>query len=180
MTQRRCILDVDGTLFDFHTPLHRRLHELYDFPEADTTSWDWYRAWGITDKQFYKAVGDVHAQQMQYSPFNGALALFLQLDKLGFEVFVASHRKPQSADLLATWLNANYLEPYSALYTGPAKKQFFRTGDLLIDDAPHTIELGCDMGLDVVYLGWPWNKDLPGERRDELWYIVEYIKEAYG
>ena len=179
MSQRRCILDVDGTLFDFHTPLHRRLHELYDFPDMEPDCWDWYKVWGITDKQFYKAVDDVHAQQMQYDPFDGALALFRTLDNLGFEVFVASHRKPQVAHKLAWWLNNHWLQPYSALYTGPSKKQFFRTGDLLIDDASHTIELGCDMGLDVVYLGWPWNKNLPGERVAELWHVIEYIKENY-
>ena len=176
---KRCILDVDGTLFDFHRPLHKRLHELYDFPETEATRWNWYKDAGITDKQFYKAVDDIHAQQMLYNPYNGAYALFRALDTLGFEIFVASHRRSQTAQILAEWLARSWLQPYSALYVGPSKKQFFRTGDLLIDDAPHTIQLGCDMGMDVVYLAWPWNRDLPGERLPELWNIVEYIRENY-
>ena len=180
MSQSRCILDVDGILWDFHTPLHVRLHELYDFPDMEPTCWDWYKAWGITDKQFYKAVDDVHAQQIMYRPLDGAYSLFKTLNDCGFEVFVASHRRTQTAHKLAAWLNSHHLQPYSALYCGPSKKQFFRTGDLLIDDAPHTIELGCDLGMDVVYLEWPWNKDLPGERLPELWHVVEYIKETYG
>ena len=180
---KRAIVDVDGTLYNFHKPLHVRLHELYDFPIVHTseiTHWDWYFDYGITKKEFYKAVDDIHNRQLEFEPFMNAYELFAALDYMKFEVFVASHRSLQSADILSVWLWENALGPYTAVYAGPNKKQFFRTGDVLIDDAPHTIDYGCDLGMDVIYTAWPWNKGRPGERVSDLADVIHYLEENYN
>ena len=141
---------------------------------------DLYFDYGITKKEFYKAVVDVHNNQLAFTPFVYTYELFKLLDRLGFEVFVASHRDAQSAAVLGLWLWEHDLTPYTLLYAGNNKKQFFRTGDVLIDDAPHTIEYGCDLGMDVVYTAWPWNKGYPGERVSDLADVIAYLEENYN
>jgi len=179
---RRAVVDVDGTLWNFHKPLHVQLHRLYDFPNVSTdkiTHWNWYFDYGITKSQFYKAVDIVHRNQNQHSPYLGVRELFTTLDDLGYEVIVASHRSAQIAHHLTKWLNNHWIYPYSMVYAGPDKSQFFRRGDLLIDDAPHTIEDGLSLGMDVMYLEWPWNTDLGGLRVGTLLDITEVLRNGH-
>lgn len=178
---KRAIVDVDGTLWNFHKPLHVQLHRLYDFPNVPTskiTHWNWYFDYGITKSQFYKAVDIVHRSQRHYEPFKGVQQLFSHLDDAGYEVVIASHRRPQIAHILAQWIAEYDMCPYSALYAGPDKSQFFRRGDLLIDDAPHTIEDGLSLGMDVMYLEWPWNKGLGGFRFGTLMDMVDMLRNG--
>ena len=179
---KRAMVDVDGTLWNFHKPLHVQLHRLYDFPNVPTdkiTHWNWYFDYGISKSQFYKAVDMVHKNQDRHPPYAGAIKLLRTLDELGYEVIVASHRRPQIAHILARWLEKNMIYPYSTLYAGPDKSQFFRRGDLLIDDAPHTIENGLALGMDVMYLEWPWNTGLGGFRFGTLHDIVETLRNGH-
>ena len=109
-----------GVIMAVRGEVMRRLRNGESFKE--------FRRSTLRQSQFYKAVHDVHEQQKDYAPFKGAMRLFWTLNDLGFETFVASHRTPQVAGSLSVWLYCNNLLPYSGLYTGPDKKQFFRTG----------------------------------------------------
>lgn len=171
---KRAIVDVDGTLWDLHKPLHLVLHTLYpDLPKEPVREWDWYKE-HITDSQFYAVVNIIHRLQIadNAEPFVGAEQLFNRLHANKYEIFVASHRKYDTGHLLARWLVRNRLTPFSAVYTGNDKTEFIREGDLVIDDAPKTIEYSLNIGAEVWYIAWPWNEGLGGNRRETLWEII--------
>lgn len=169
----RVIVDVDGTIVDFHRPLHKLLRQLYpEIPAGLATDWDWYFNY-ITKKQFYAACTVVHKIQMQsHSPIDGVNNLFNTLNQAGAEIIVASHRQQDMAPDLARWL-ANYnIEPYSGVYTGENKHPLITPGSIVIDDAPHTIKYARDIGAHALFLRWPWNRGCDGGSKN-LWALAD-------
>jgi len=173
---KRAIVDVDGTLWDLSTPLHVKLREQYPHipKDVDNSSWEWYEPY-ITKKQFYKVVDETHIEQLYASAYSGSQRLFHELHVRKYEVFVASHRRYDTGPQLAFWLWMQWLVPYSALYCGWDKTEFIRPFDLVIDDAPSTIDFALGQGCRVMYLNWPWNKEQGGEKYDTLVELVENL-----
>jgi beta-phosphoglucomutase-like phosphatase (HAD superfamily) len=113
----------------------------------------------MTTEQFYECCDAVHGIQMRsHKPLPGAYGLFEMLNHYDTEIFVASARDKSMAPKMANWLQKYHLTPYSGLYTGPDKHNLFTEGDIVIDDAPHTIEFAKAIGAIPVYLDWPWNE----------------------
>mgnify|MGYP001558756365 CR=1 FL=1 len=176
---KRCILDVDNTLWNLHQPLRKMLRAFYPaVPDTIQTEWDWYGAYGITDEAFYTAVDAIHKLQIGYPALPGAKELFAALNQYKYEIIVASHRRNGAAPALARWLGMQGLEPYSGIYTGPDKLPFIRAGDLVIDDAPDTIRYAHDLGCYVTYLSWAWNEDCPGYGRRSLFEVIGEVHRA--
>lgn len=174
---RRAIIDVDGTLWDLHTPLNKLLSELYPgFPPDLPTSWNYFLDY-ITKEQFYAAVDIVHKSQSEHSPFLGAAYLFSVLTDKNLEIVVASHRAYNTAHTLVEWLNKHDLYPYSTVYTGPDKTRFIRKGDIVIDDAPKTISHAFVEGACVYYLSWPWNERMVGSTHVNLFDLTAAVLE---
>ncbi len=165
MNKLKVVVDVDCTLWNFNAPLLQWLNKFYGMPIEQARDWGWYKKY-ISDKEFYRAVDVVHARQMEYKPFSGAQSFFASLNtNKGIEIWIASHRKLGSAPALASWLEKYDLGPYSGLYTGPNKLQLLSAGDILIDDAPHTVTDAKKMGVQTLVPAWPWNRDIEGWRR---------------
>ena len=176
---RRAIVDVDGTLWDLHGPLNTLLSKLFPgFPNELPKDWNYFLSY-ITKDQFFAAVDSVHRSQLQYPPFLGADHLFSLLSQLDLEIVVASHRAYNTAHTLAEWLSVNGLRPYSTLYTGPDKTRFIRKGDIVIDDAPGTIDFALKKGATSYYVSWPWNKDSGGSSHPNLWDLANTLWEDY-
>jgi phosphoglycolate phosphatase-like HAD superfamily hydrolase len=156
---RRVIVDVDGTLVDFHRPLQKYIRQQYpDVPKELPGEWNWFSPY-MTTEQFYECCDAVHGIQMRsHKPLPGAYGLFEMLNHYDTEIFVASARDKSMAPKMANWLQKYHLTPYSGLYTGPDKHSLFTEGDIVIDDAPHTIEFCKAVGAIPVYLDWPWNE----------------------
>ena len=155
---RKCILDVDGTLWDFHSVLIPILAERYDFPaDIRPAEWEWYLEY-MTDEQFYEGVAAAHEYQMTSEPFEGADELFDALYEKNYEVIVASHRERYFAADLASWLVLKVSDKWSGLYAGPSKNFLISEGDLVIDDSPITIEYALSIGAESWALKWPWNE----------------------
>ena len=174
---RRAVVDVDGTLWDLHKPLRKMLRAFYPaVPDTIPTEWNWYGAYGITDEAFYAAVDSIHKQQIDYPPLPGARELFITLNAHKYEIIVASHRRNGAAPALARWLEKNELEPYSGIYTGPDKLFLIRKNDLVVDDAPTTISYSWNIGAEVHYLDWPWNRGMVGKSHENLCEMAEGIK----
>lgn len=171
----RVIVDVDGTLVDFHNPLHKVLRQRFpDVPKELPTEWNWFSPYMTTD-EFYDACNLVHDRQMRgHKPLKGAYNLFEMLNDHDVEIIVASARHRDMAPKMALWLQRYHLTPYSGLYTGPDKHNLFGMYDVVIDDAPHTIEYAKSVGAIPVYLDWPWNE---GGHKDlgELTYAVSTL-----
>ena len=174
---RRVIVDVDGTLWDLHTPLNKLLSELYPgFPTGIPETWNYFEPYVSID-QFFAAVKTVHNSQLNYSPFIGASYLFQTLSQLDLEIIVASHREPNTAHLLAQWLNKHELFPYSTLYTGNNKLPFIQKGDIVIDDAPKTIAHSLEIGALSYYLDWPFNRQEEGSWHPNLFALAVNLAE---
>ena len=176
---KRIIVDVDGTLWDLHTPLIKALSESHPgFPTEMPTEWNWFQSY-ISNAQFAAMVRRIHDVQYAFRPFDGAAYLFDVLAKhTDLEIFVASHRDRNTASTLSGWLQDNRCYPYSCLYTGPDKLDFLRSGDIIIDDAPKTILNSIALGADVYYLEHPWNAELPGHKAVTLFEIANAIRES--
>lgn len=156
---RRVIVDVDGTLVDFHRPLQKLLRKLHpDVPKELPSEWNWFDSY-MTNKEFYDACNIVHGIQMRgHKPLPGAYNLFKMLADFDVEVIVASHRRKDMAPKMAQWLYRHHLVPWSGVYTGNNKHPLFNMYDIVIDDAPHTIEYAKSIGATPVWLDWPWNE----------------------
>lgn len=175
---KKVVVDVDGTLVDFHTPLHKLLLQLYpEIPEViPMKDWNWYKEF-ITDKQFHATCDIVHQIQMRsHAPMGGALSLFITLKIKEAEVFVASHRKSKYAPSLARWLAKYHLEPYSLVYAGNDKLPLITEGCIVIDDAPKTIEYARSVGAKPVWLTWPWNEHIKGGYRN-LFEVADAVSK---
>lgn len=170
----RIIVDVDAVLWDFHSVLMRKLNEEYDVPFMLPTRWDWYEEF-VSKKDFYKTVDEVHAVQIDYRPFPFAPILLRNLSKYNKEVFIASHRKLGSAPALAKWLNEYDMNYYSGLYTGDNKLTLVKSGDIIIDDAPHTADLAVRKGAMALVPAWPWNTETIAARFNTLEDIDRWI-----
>jgi beta-phosphoglucomutase-like phosphatase (HAD superfamily) len=173
----RVIVDVDGTLVDFHNPLHKVLRQRYpDVPKELPMQWNWFSPY-MTKEQFYDACDLVHARQMRgHKPLKGAYNLFEMLNHYNAEIIVASARKIDMAPKMANWLQRYHLTPYAGLYTGPDKHFLINKRDIVIDDAPHTIQYCKDVGATCVYLDWPWN-DGGFKNLKEVMYEVSTLLE---
>jgi beta-phosphoglucomutase-like phosphatase (HAD superfamily) len=156
---RRVIVDVDGTLVDFHTPLHRELRKRFpDVPKGLPKEWNWFGPY-MTTEQFYAACHVVHERQMRgHKPMKGAFELFKMLNSFDTEIIVASHRRQDMAPQMAQWLNRHHLTPYAGVYAGNNKHPLIEQGCIIIDDAPHTIEYAKSVGATPVWMDWPWNE----------------------
>ena len=156
MTNKIAVLDVDGTLFDFHRPLHRLLHELYGTPVDLQKTWDWHKKY-ITDAEFYAAVHQIHEDQINSEPFVGAAELCDTLISVGYDIVIASHRRVGAAADLAAWITIKVTDKFAGIYAGPDKTFLITEGDLVIDDNPKTIEYAIGAGATSWTMMWPWN-----------------------
>jgi len=160
---RRALVDVDGILWDFHSPIRRYLHEHFDVPDQLPTHWDWYKDVGLDDKQFGEAINAVHTSQARmpgaHPPIPGAQEMLLKLKQLGYETIIASHRRAVGADQLVKWLLEWELVPFAGVYCG-MNKHFLIDAEqgVVIDDAPMTIIEGALLGCQVRTLAYPWNE----------------------
>jgi phosphoglycolate phosphatase-like HAD superfamily hydrolase len=177
---RRAIVDVDGTLWDFHRPLHKYLHDKFGTPSELASKWDWFEDAGLTKSQFYQGVMAIHNEQMYHAPFPGAHHLFRALRDCKFQVIVASHRNHTHGARLAAWLAKYRLGPYAGVYCGPDKKFLIDKDGVLIDDAPATIQYATRLGATCLTLAWPWNENEAALRFDFLTGIAAFIRRNYG
>ena len=178
----RAIVDVDGTLWDFHTRLGEVLNELYEIPSGlavKSVEWDWHKKF-ITDEQFFHAVDLVHDDQQSSEPYDHATELFDVLDYCGFETIVASHRRPQRAADLAAWITLHVSDKWSGMYAGNDKKFLIRERNLVIDDNPQTIAYAVAVGAKSYTLKWKWNENTEADRYSNLKIMAQEIKKRYA
>ena len=153
---KRAILDVDGTLWDLMSPVHRILEIKFDVVMGTPDRWNYHRDF-VSDEAFYEAVRQAHAEQLKFPPYAGADKLFYALNEAGYEVIVASHRPPQMAEAIANWLRLNDLGPYSGIYCGRDKHFLIQYEDLVIDDRPDTIRYANRENAQALSLTYRYN-----------------------
>jgi beta-phosphoglucomutase-like phosphatase (HAD superfamily) len=143
----RLIIDMDNTLYP--SPFARVCHKLYGVPtsrDVELRKWEWHKDYGLTDDQFYAAVNIVHAAQLDYEPFEGAVEALQDWEHRGLHITIATHRRPELAYFtpLLEWL-WNKGIPYDAIYMGlHGKEVMFGPDVIVIDDRPSTIQAAVE------------------------------------
>jgi len=155
---KRAIVDCDQVLWNLHTPLIVRLNERFNLRMPDPPrTWTFYDDYGISKSDFYTEVDAVHTRQWRTSPDWSAGELFRVLQRQGYEVIVASHRKSSMTPTLAGWLERFGLTPFAGVYCGYDKSFLYEPDVLVIDDSPQNIKNALEAGGLVLTITYPYN-----------------------
>lgn len=174
---RKCLLDADNTLWGLAAYMRPIFVARFGMPDRLFRGWDEYKDW-MSDGDFYSAVDEAHAKQLEHQPFDGAAELFEALDESGYQIIIASHRNHRAAADLAAWITFNLSDRWSGVYTGPDKHWLIGKGDLVIDDAPHTIEYANQVGAEPWTLSWPWNENSVARKFRNLQDMAAAVRET--
>jgi hypothetical protein len=157
-------LDIDSTLHPYWDLLQRVVRERYgvELPYEEQ------RDWGITALErdaVIHCVEETHTDEniLAGVPYEGAVEAVQAWHDEGHWIHVTSHRRPQTADATARWLERIGL-PVDDLHCSFDKVS--RCVDLgihvLVDDSPVNIARARDAGIVAATIIHPWNEDIVG------------------
>jgi hypothetical protein len=157
-------LDIDSTLHPYWDLLQRVVRERYgvELPYEEQ------RDWGITVLErdaVIHCVEETHTDEniLAGVPYEGAVETVEAWHAEGHWIHVTSHRRPQTADATARWLERIGL-PVDDLHCSFDKVS--RCVDLgihvLVDDSPVNIARAREAGIVPATIIHPWNEELVG------------------
>jgi hypothetical protein len=153
----RIIVDIDNTLWDFATPLWKKV-EHYGVPRPSEWLWDFWKDY-FTIGQLHHYIDEVHGEQDANSlPFPEAADFLFALKKGGCHITIASHRNPASRYVTEKWLKAHGLA-FDELYVGPDKTVLFDDHHAIVDDSAELLDKAATKGLVTAGLRYSWNRD---------------------
>jgi len=96
-------------------------------------------------------------------PYPGAVETITAWHGQGHFIHITSHRDADAHPHTSEWLT-NIGLPHDELYCSDDKiARCVEIGiDVLIDDAPSTLERARELGIVAATLEHPWNRDIPG------------------
>jgi hypothetical protein len=149
-------VDVDGVLADFSGAaniIHRR-------PGAEVPEWNWYRAWGMTDKEFWKPITehqDFYALVRPTRWLHDLLKIMECLQHEGDVILATSNPPvPSLAASKVRWINRHIGTRYPIMM-GPRKDLLAQSNRILIDDYEKNLDQWVDKGGMAVRVNQPWN-----------------------
>ncbi len=157
-------LDIDSTLHEYWDLLRRIVKERYgvDLPYEDQ------RDWGITVLErdaVVHCVEESHSDEniLAGVPYDNAVETVRDWHERGHWIHVTSHRRPQTAEATARWLEQIGM-PYDDLHCSFDKvTRCVELGiDVLVDDSPANIARARQAGILPATIIHPWNEDLVG------------------
>ena len=161
----RIALDIDSTLHPYWDLLQRVVRERYgvELPYEDQ------RTWGITALErdaVVDCVEETHSDENIAAavPYEGAVETVRDWHERGHWIHVTSHRRPQTAEATARWLERIGM-PFDDLHCSFDKiTRCVELGiDVLVDDSPVNIKRAREEGILVATLLHPWNESLKDE-----------------
>jgi uncharacterized protein len=162
----RIALDIDSTLHHYWDLLQRVARERY----AVELPYEEQRDWGITALErdaVVHCVEETHSDEniLAGVPYEGAVETVRGWHDQGHWIHVTSHRRPQTADATARWLEKIGM-PVDDLHCSFDKvSRCIELGvHVLVDDSPANIARARDAGIVAATIIHPWNEDLV--RRD--------------
>lgn len=158
------IIDIDNTLWQFSDAFYLELKKLNGaFPTPDL--WSTYDIWEgyCTELDFITAINLIHHHQDndRYQPYPESQDFLSSLKKHGFHIILASHRVPTTRQPTERWL-ARHRLPYDELHLSLDKTVLFPKAEVVVDDAPPTLEKAIACGARGAGLLFPWNRDYAG------------------
>jgi uncharacterized protein len=160
----RIALDIDSTLHHYWDLLQRVARERYgvELPYEEQ------RDWGITALErdaVVHCVEETHSDEniLAGVPYEGAVDTVRAWHERGHWIHVTSHRRPQTAEATARWLERIGM-PFDDLHCSFDKVT--RCAELgihvLVDDSPRNIERALEAGIVPATILHPWNEHLIG------------------
>jgi len=153
------IVDIDNTLWDFHTEFEARLREINpELPPKEIWQWDTPLS-HVPKNKFYRVIDEIHQNQKEFAPYPEAEGFLQFLKNLGCEIWIASHRRDITLPMTVAWLKMHRLY-FNSLYLCEDKTRLFDQVNVVVDDCPETLEKAKLMGLIYSGLRFPWNKHM--------------------
>jgi uncharacterized protein len=155
-------LDIDSTLHPYWDLLQRVVRERYgvELPYEEQ------RDWGITALErdaVIHCVEETHTDEniLAGVPYEGAVETVQGWHDEGHWIHVTSHRRPQTAEATARWLEHIGL-PVDDLHCSFDKvRRCVDLGiDVLVDDSPVNIARAREAGIVAATIIHPWNAEI--------------------
>jgi hypothetical protein len=183
--KKTAIIDIDNTLWQFCDAFYLELKKINaNFPTPDQWSlFNFYEGY-CSDEDFFAAISAVHVKQDsdQYQPYPEARSFLSSLREEGFDIIIASHRKEDTRQPTERWL-ARHRLPYDELHLSFDKTTLFGRADVIVDDAPQTLEKAIKSGVLAAGLLFPWNRAYAGNGFglfQDLNGVLGYIMKRLG
>lgn len=158
------VIDIDNTLWQFCDVFYEKMRALNrNFPAPDHwTSFDIWEGY-CSEEDFFGAINSIHLNQDNdaYLPYPEAGGFLSALRERGFRLIIASHRMPETKNQTERWLARHGLV-YDALHLSFDKTVLFSYADVVVDDAPRTLETAIKCGALAAGLSFPWNRAYAG------------------
>ena len=158
----RIAIDIDSTLHHYWDLLEAVAKRRFGvaLPYRAQSSWD---ISALRPEQLQAAVEETHSDEhiLAAVPYPGAVETVRDWHEAGHFIHVTSHRRAETRDATARWLDAIGL-PYDELYCSFDKLARARELgiDVLIDDSPVNLARARAAGMTAATLRHPWNEDL--------------------
>jgi hypothetical protein len=158
----RIALDIDSTLHEYWDLLQRVVKERYgvELPYEDQ------RDWGITALErdaVVHCVEETHSDEniLAGVPYDDAVETVRAWHEAGHWIHVTSHRRPQTANATARWLEKIGM-PYDDLHCSFDKitRCVELDIDVLVDDSPVNISRAREHGMPAATIIHPWNEEV--------------------
>jgi beta-phosphoglucomutase-like phosphatase (HAD superfamily) len=183
--KKTAIIDIDNTLWQFCDAFYLELKKINaSFPTPDQWSlFNFYEGY-CSDEAFFAAITAVHVKQDsdEYQPYPEARSFLSSLREQGFAIIIASHRKEDTRQPTERWLASHRL-PYDELHLSFDKTTLFGRADVIVDDAPQTLEKAVKSGVLAAGLLFPWNRAYAGNGFglfQDLNGVLGYIMKRLG
>jgi uncharacterized protein len=158
----RLAIDIDSTLHPYWDQLaevaQRRFGVELPYERQHTWAID-----GLKPEQLKACVAETHSPErvLAAEPYPGAVETIQRWHDEGHFIHITSHRAADAHPHTSEWLDQIGL-PHDELYCSDDKiARCLEIGiDVLIDDAPETLEGALDAGIAVATLLHPWNREL--------------------
>ena len=157
-------LDIDSTLHHYWDLLQRVARERYgvELPYEEQ------RDWGITTLErdaVVHCVEETHSDEniLAGVPYEGAVDTVRAWHERGHWIHVTSHRRPQTAEATARWLEQIGM-PFDDLHCSFDKvTRCVELGiHVLVDDSPTNIARAREAGMVAATIVHPWNEHVVG------------------
>ncbi len=173
---RKIIVDIDNTLWDFAPALYEAIQKAgtHIIPPDRWRSWDFWKPF-LPAKRLYEIIRDLHMVQDRFPVYPDARKFLEGLKESGLHIIIASHREQGTMVPTLRWLEGHGL-PYDDVHLSHDKTVLFPEVWAVVDDSPITLQKAKAAGIVRAGLKNPWNEGEDAPLFDDLMEILSYIR----
>jgi len=173
--ERKIIVDIDNTLWEFAPVLYECLREV----SPSILPMEKWGGWKFWEKEmdtgtFYRVLKSIHMRQEEFAPYPDARQFLISLKERGFRILIASHREEEAYEPTIRWLR-RYELVFDELHILDDKSVLFDGAFGIVDDSPITLAKAMKAGIVTTGLAFPWNRGLDCPLFKTLPEVLAYI-----